>query len=307
MILPKYIGLCLIVSMLLAGCAGPAKKAAQSKTVDTELAQELSAARATFSRGAWTQAASLYRLALKRTELMDDPSEIANAAFNYAATLVQTGDYNGARAALIEAKTEALRAGAPTSDIVSLEAHVAQLQGKLDEAAKLSDAALADKSASAEDRLQATLVKGQIACARNDLPAARAVAAQARALVAGGTSPAFAAGIAELDGSIALLDHNPALAAERFDRQSTFLREGKLYGDMVRALAHAGQAYADANQPAPAADRCFRAARSAIAQNDLVTARPLLESATQYAAQATDAAMIDRIHQLRKTLPPITP
>ena len=289
--------------LVLTGCGGSAKNAPPGKMVDTELAQELSAARATFSRGAWPQAASLYRLALKRTELMDDPAEIANAAFNYAATLVQTADYDGARLALAEAKVEAVRAAAPTSDIVSLEAHVARLQGKLDDAARLSDAVLADKAASAEDRLQATLVKGQIACAKSDATAARAIAAQARTLIAGGTSPSFAAGIAELDGCIALLDHNPALAAERFDRQATFLREGRLYGDMVRALGRAGQAYADANQPAPAADRCFRAARSAIAQNDLTTARPLLEAATNYAAKAVDSGLIERINQLQKTVP----
>ena len=138
--------------LLLTGCGGSAKTAPPGKAVDTELAQALSAARATFSRGAWPQAASLYRLALKRTELMDDPAEIANAAFNYAATLVQTADYDGARLALAEAKVEAVRAAAPTSDIVSLEAHVARLQGKLDDAARLSDAVLADKAASAEDR-----------------------------------------------------------------------------------------------------------------------------------------------------------
>ena len=292
-----------VMTLLMTGCGGSAKTAPPGKVVDTELAQELSAARATFARGAWPQAASLYRLALKRTELMDDPVEIANAAFNYAATLVQTADYDGARLALAEAKAEAVRAAAPTSDIVSLEAHVAQLQGKLDDAVRLSDTVLADKAASAEDRLQSTLVKGQVACARKDSTTARAIAAQARTLIAGGTSPSFAAGIAELDGCIALLDHNPALAAERFDRQATFLRDGRLYGDMVRALGHAGQAYADANQPAPAADRCFRAARSAIAQNDLAGARPLLDAAASYAAKAVDNGLIERISRLQKSLP----
>ena len=300
----NHIGLCFIALLLsMTGCGGPAKNNARAKAVDTELAQELSAARATFTRGAWPQAASLYRLALKRAELMDDPTEISNAAFNYAATLVQTADYDGARIALAEAKIEAVRAGAPTSDIVSLEAHVAQLQGRLEDASQLVDAVLADKTASAEDRLQATLVKGQIACAVKNVGAAKAVAAQARTLVTGGTSPAFAAGIAELDGCIALLDHNPALAAERFDRQAAFLREGRLYGDMVRALARAGDAYGEANQPAVAADRYFRAGRSAIAQNDLMAAQPLVEAAGNQAGKAGDVRLIARVEQLRKAFP----
>lgn len=298
------IGLCFLASFLsTTGCGGPAKNNAAAKAVDTELAQELSAARATFTRGAWPQAAGLYRLALKRAQLMDDPTEIANAAFNYAATLVQTADYEGARTALAEAKVEAVRGGAPTSDIASLEAHVAQLQGRLEDAAQLVDAVLADKTASAEDRLQATLVKGQIACSVKDIGAAKALAMQARTLVTGGTSPAFAAGIAELDGCIALLDHNLAVAAERFDRQAAFLREGRLYGDMVRALAHAGDAYGDANQPALAADRFFRAGRSAIAQNDLMAAQPLVEAAGNQAGKAGDARLITRVEQLRKMLP----
>ena len=108
-------------SLLIGGCGSAPKATGPAKTGDVELVQELSAARATYARGAWPQAASLYRLALKRAEVMDDPREIANTAFNLALTLAQMADYDGARAALQEAKPEASRAAAPTSDILALD------------------------------------------------------------------------------------------------------------------------------------------------------------------------------------------
>jgi ATP/maltotriose-dependent transcriptional regulator MalT len=294
------------LSLLLAGCAAP-KSTAPAQKGDVELVQELAAARQSYLRGAWPQAVALYKLALKRAEAMDDATEIANTAFNYASALVQVGEYDTARLALREAKAEAATAGAPTADIIALEAHVARLQGKMDDAATLADSVLSDKSAAPADRLQVTLVKGQVACALKNAAGAKEAAGQARALIGTSTSPASAAGIAELDGCIALLDGKPAVAAERFDKQSTFLREGKLYGDMVRALARAGQAYADANQPAESAHRYFRAARSAMAQSGVNSGPALLEAASVQAEKSGDAGLIERVGQLRKTVPTTGP
>src|SRR3954469_12490618 len=103
------------------GCFGP--KAAPSKPGgDVELAQELSSARAAFTRGAWPLAASLYGLALKRAQAMDDPAQIADTAYNYAAALTQAARYPEAREALEESRVEAGRAKSPMVDIITLEA-----------------------------------------------------------------------------------------------------------------------------------------------------------------------------------------
>jgi tetratricopeptide (TPR) repeat protein len=300
----------LLVPFLLfscvTGCGGGGAKG-PTKVGDVELSQELSTARASFTRGAFTQAANLYRLALKRAEVMDDPSEIANAAYNYAAAELQIGEYDKARSALHEATTEAARAAAPTTDITSLESLVAYLQGKPDEAAALASGVLSDKKSQSEDRLQATLVQGQIACDRKDALAAQSSVEQAKKLIGTGVTPTFAAGIAELEARIAVLQQNYPVAAERFDKQADFLRQGKLYGDMVRALARAGDAYAEANQPAPAADRYYRAGRSALAQNGTINPRPLLEKAATQAEKSNDAALADRVAEIRKTMPTTVP
>src|SRR5258706_15728167 len=226
-----------------AGCFGP-KPSGSKPGGDVELAQELSSARAAFTRGAWPLAASLYGLALKRAQAMDDPAQIADTAYNYAAALSQAGRYPEAREALQESQVEAGRAKSPTVDIVTLEARVARLQGDLDAAAALADSVLGDKAATPEQRLQAYLVKGQVAAARKDSAAAAEALRQARGNIGTGTSPAFAPGIEELAGEVALLEQKPAAAAERFDRQADFLRRARLYGDMYRALGRAGAAYA---------------------------------------------------------------
>jgi tetratricopeptide (TPR) repeat protein len=292
--------------LMSSGCGGGAIKGS-TKQGDVELSQELSTARASFTRGAFSQAANLYRLALKRAEVMDDPTEIANAAYNYAASALQLGEYDNARSALREAALEAVRAGAPTADIASLESLVAYLQGKPEDATALVNGVLADKKSQAEDRLQATLVQGQIACDRKDAAGALSAVEQAKKLIGTGVTPNFAAGIAELEGRIALLQNNAPVAAERFDKQAEFLRQGKLYGDMVRALSRAADAYSEANQPALATDRYYRAARSALAQNATSSPRTLMEKASAQAEKSADPALVDRVAQLRKTVPTTVP
>ena len=120
----------------------------------------------------------------------------------------------------------------------------------------------------------------------------------ARAQVGQGTSPTFAAGMMELDGKIALLNKEYPTAADRFDKEAGFLRQAKLYADMVRTLARAGKAYADASQPELAADRYYRAAQSAAAQNDPISAE-LLDIADKLVDGQLKAAMVN----LRKSLP----
>src|SRR3954470_1278066 len=106
--------------LLLAGCGGgPPKPSAPPK--DVELAQSLSTARSAFNQGAYAQAASLYGRALKRAEVMDDAEEIANAAYDYAAALIQSGKVADAAVALRESEAEAIRAKQRTTDILLLQ------------------------------------------------------------------------------------------------------------------------------------------------------------------------------------------
>ena len=61
----------------------------------------------------------------RRARLMDDSHAIADAAYNLAACLTDLGQYQSARAYLLEAKAEGRRAGGRITDVLLLEAMVA--------------------------------------------------------------------------------------------------------------------------------------------------------------------------------------
>jgi hypothetical protein len=76
---------------------------------------------------------------------------------------------------------------------------------------------------------------------------------------------------------------------------------------MARALARAGAAYAQADLPAAAGDRYYRAARSlAAARPDDPEAARLLATAQGIAERANDSARLSLIRSLQRQLSPAT-
>jgi hypothetical protein len=144
-----------------------------------------------------------------------------------------------------------------------VEASVARLQGKPDEAKALADEVLALKSPPSDaERLQAYVLRSEVACDAGDADAAARELSQAPAPAAAG-GPSLGARYAGARARIDALKQDWPSAADQFDRQADLLRQARRYAPMSRALADAGHAYRAAGRSDAASDRYYRAARSA--------------------------------------------
>jgi hypothetical protein len=240
---------------------------------------------------------------------MDDAERIGDAAYNLAAASVSLKQYDRARTLLAEARAEYRRAGVPITDVLLVEAKVARLQGRADEAVALADAILTQQSppAAASDRVRAQVIKGEIACEARDAAGAAAALAAARGELRGGggrskdagdPDAALAAGVAGLEGCVATLRGEPANAADAFDRAAALWRQARQYHPMARSLGRAAAAYREAGEARPAADRYYRAARSTFGQRELEDALDLARSAAQSAGEAGDEDLRRRAEAL---------
>lgn len=247
--------------LTLAGCA--ARPTAPPK--DKELSQAGDLARAAFEDGAIAKAVELYRKALNRARVMDDATEIGNAAYNLALCHTILGRLDQASASLAEAKAAFERSGSPPADVLLLEATIAQRQGNLEQALSLADQVL---SASPDEshRFQVALLKGTVAYEQDDAPRARIALAEADQHHVANTP--LLASRERLAGNIFLLEGNPAAAAAAFDRAAALFQEARHYRDMAITLRRAGEAYREAGDTQRAEDRLFRAKRSLTAQGE---------------------------------------
>jgi tetratricopeptide (TPR) repeat protein len=297
--------LCLI---LLPGC-GLFSRPAAGPPPDAELAAATSAARVAYERGLVREAAGLYERALTRARAMDDSAQIANAAYNAATCFTSLAQYDRASELLAEAKNETRRSGGRAADVLLMQARVAWLQGRTTDALSIADEVLATvPPAHPSERVQAHCLKGRIACDAGDQGTASAELAQARKDAADTTDttdaadPIAQARLAELTGRVELLQGRSAQAASEFDHEASLLREGHLYADMTQALGRAAAAHKDASQPQLAADRFYRAARSAYAQGDRPEALRLIKAASETAEAAADASLLRMIRSLSREI-----
>ena len=292
---------CLLV-LLTAGCftntpppTGPPR--------DAVLANAMSSGRLAFERGLNGEAVVLHRQALDRAREMDDARAVSDASYNLAAARVRAGDHAGAAAALLESEAETRRVGGNVADVLLLRATVARLNGTPSEAAALADRVLADPASrpTAGHRVQAHVLKGEVAAQEGNWPVAEEQAKLARAGLgrAGNTaSPALLAGVVGLRGRIARGHGDPAEAARLFDRRADLLRQARQYRDMADATADAAEAWMALGIPAEAGPRYYRAARAAAARGEEAGARSLLSRA----AEAADAARDERLAALVEAL-----
>jgi len=233
---------------------------------DVVLASAMTSGRLAFERGLEAEAAVLFRQALNRAREMDAAAAIADASYNLAATLVKAGDYPGAAAALFESESEARRAGGSVADVLLLRARVARLDQTPDEAEALADRVLTDSASrpSAGHRVQAHVLKGEVAAEKGNWPVAQEQARLARVAlgrVGDTVSPALLAGLVGLQARVAGGRGNLEESARLFDRQAALLRQAHLYRDMADAIADSAQAWLSLGKPTEAGPRFYRRAR----------------------------------------------
>ena len=285
-----------LVVLLFSGCSTPPPPSPEK----TELSRVTTAARTAFEMGSASQAARLYVRALKMARVQDDPVEIGNNAYNLAACLIAIEKYDDARSMLREAKREFERAKRPVSMIILLDAKAARLQGNGNDALSLADQVLASlkQGDGGTYPLQVALLRTQIACDRGDAAMAKAEFAKAQKELQGNDDPILRADASGVAGRIALLENDPARAAQEYDRQADSYKRAGKYRDMALSLGSAGQAYLDANILVPSVDRFYRSARSLHAQGDELAALKMVEAAIASGEKAGDQESLMRTKAL---------
>lgn len=282
--------------LVLSACSTPPKPDPEQ----VELSRMTTTARTAYEQGSASQAARLYLRALKMARVQDDPVEIGNNAYNLAACLIVLEKYDDARSLLREAKREFERAKRPVTMILFLDAKAARLQGNAEQAVALADQVLASlkEGEGGTYPLQVALLKTQISCDRGDIPMAKVEYGKAQKELQTTDDPILKADAAGVAGRIALLENDPARAAQEYDRQADACKRARKYRDMATSLGAAGQAYLDANILLPAADRFYRSARSLYAQGDELAALKMIEAAVAAGEKAGDQDSLMRTKAL---------
>ena len=277
---------CAAIVPWLSGCIAP-----HGPSGDHELRAATTAAQLAFGEGQLSLAAQMYARALSRARAMDDSPAIADAAYNLAACLIEMGEYQQARDKLDEASAEAQRAGGRVIDVLLLKATVARLEKKPSDVFTAAEQVLSHRPPpTGAERSQAYLIEAEAACDAGDSHTAARYMAQVNVAVL--SSPTLQARLAEARGRIASLNKDWRGAATEFDRAAELWRGARRYSSMSRDLGHAANAYAAAGLSALAADRYYRAARSAFGLGDTVASMNLIVTA-RAAARTAGAADLE--------------
>ena len=283
---------CLTLMFIVVGCSSgpeatstaflPESTDAPTTSPATNPAQEA------FQRGDYKQAVSLYQEALTHSRMMDHPLHIGNDAYNMAAALIELGRYAESRELLLEAELDLVRADEAIADVLLLHAKAARLEGLSTHALSLAKRIERDPRSKplTRHRVQAMILEGQIACDARDLAQATLMFADASSMIGEVKYPSVQAQFAELDARIAAMEGRNQDAAKARDRQVNYLRAAKWYRHMSQALADAAVEYQQINDRRSAADRWFRAARSASAQANRADAVAWAENALHEARLA---------------------
>ncbi|MFH1039204.1 MAG: hypothetical protein V1789_11120 [PVC group bacterium] len=294
-----------VLTLLLTACSssGPARR------IDPELSQAAASARMAYDRGEFKLAARHYRLALQRARVMDDAGEIGNGAYNLAACCLEEGDLDRAEDLLGEARRAFLQAGGIPTDLPLLQARVALLQGRPEEAESLlrEEVCVDQGSLTPAVRLQAAFLRTRLAILADDDQAAASELVAARQLLEETEDDLAAAEYAALEGDILLREGSASEAGAAFDRQAGLLRRSARYAAMAGALARAGDAYRRAGDYCSAGDRFFRSARNLFARGDITASLEMITSAVETGEQCEQEAFREDVRglfeEIRKVVP----
>jgi tetratricopeptide (TPR) repeat protein len=203
--------------------------------------------------------------------------------------------YEEALGVVQHANTEMVLAGHGNSDdFLLLEATILYLSGDSDEAWKITDRILVTPTqASSIIKSKTHFLQGLIASQRGDTEKLHA------AIVSLGQpkQPLLRADRQELLGRLAMAEHNWDAAIEAFDVATKLRRQALDYRGMVKVLALAGKASAEAGRAKQASIRYLRAGRSALLQGRFANAQKWLNRAAQIANSASE----DQILQEART------
>ncbi len=281
--------LVLAACLMAVGCAStPPAMPPEELFRDPALVQLDSMARKALAGGEAARAARLYGLVLQRARVMDMSEEVAKAAYNQGACLLIDGRPEEARSALREAASEWDRQGEDAAPAWVLEAKAAHMLGDKAGARQLIDRVVEANTAQG-GQAQAWILYGQWGCEERDAAEAGKALARARQLM--GDDPSLRAGVASLEGQLALVEGRAAEAVRGFDLEASWLRHAERFDAMAVALQRGGAACAQAGDARGAAQRYFRAARSFYGQRALVPALRAVELAVEQAARAEDDAL----------------
>ena len=296
-----FLAFCLcgfVFYLMLTGCVKPAPETAVE--IDSEYSRSMTAGRLAYDQGLIEQAARFYQQALRRARAIDSAPQIGDAAYNLAACWIHLNQLEKARDLLDEAKTEITSIHGNIADIQLVEAKVARLQGKSEEALMLADQVLSSPESYPTDnlRLQVYLLRGQIACDKDDAALALQELQKAKYTARLVSDPPLQADISALAGRIHLIKNEPVKAAKEFDNETRLLQQAKRYPEMAHALQNAAEAYLSAGDYSLAADRFFRAARSTFAQGQNSAALKLGHLSFSAADKAEDQSAKIRVQAL---------
>jgi tetratricopeptide (TPR) repeat protein len=258
---------------------------------DEQLLRSLSAARSAYLQGESELAANLYRDALERARERDDQKALAGISHDLGAAELQKGD---AKAALATARAalEELGPQEPGAAPLRLVEAVALYRlGETEEAAAAARMVVSDGQAGPVVRARAAFLEGLIAAQEDDL---RTVEAALSRLQVPDQNAELAVDRVELTGWRALLAGDLPQARQAFLDAADGRRLALDYRGMGRALAAAGDAAAQEQEFADAADLFLRAGRSAAVRGESAHARLWLGRAEALAKRARKPEVLEQ-------------
>ncbi len=291
-----------IFPTVLGGC-GSSQVARQGPVADEDLERLNRAAHLAFSKGRLPQAAALFKNALERAYIRDDVKAIVDAQYNLAVCLLKMQAYDEALDLVRQAEEELSLAGRDESaDLLLLKAVLFYKLGNQVDAWSISAQILAMAPQ------PAPVVQGRTHFLRGLIAFERGAVKQLRNEIAAlgqPKIPSLRADLFELQGHLAMAEHNWTAAIEAFDQGVKLRRETIEYAAMVKGLALAGKACEKAGQLKQAAIRYLRAGRSAVLQADFEGAQIWLSQAAQLAGKAGDDKIVQEanayLEQIEKT------
>ncbi len=286
-VLVLLVGACVVAFVLASvwSCQTPSHRESGGSE-DERFEQLNSAARTAFHQGNISLAETLYGKVLERAYMQDDLPAVVDAKYNLSLCRMRLGRYADALVTIQSAKRDGgVAPGQGSADLKLLEARILYHLGRIDAAWHISESLVGGAGASSPGiGAMAHALRGLIACDRSDIQAARAELA-AMGDVSGDY---LQAEHAALSGRIAMLEKDWQGAIDAFEEEISFRRRAHHYGAMAEALARAGLAWEASGDLSRAANRFFRAGRSAQIQGMRPEAFRWLTRAHELASRVGD-------------------
>lgn len=290
----------LFAVLLAAGCAAPPAP----RFTDADWVSHVTTGRGAYERGDYRRAADAYGRAQQRARALDDADALAISAVNRAMALVAVGQaadalagLDEALAGLDEALADARIEPARRAELLVAAARAEQARGQPAAALERVAAALELNPAPAL-QAQALLAKSGAELAQENSAAATRALADMSAKEWVALPASLQAEQAEMRAAIAAAEKKPKDASARQDEAAVLWKKAGRLPEMARALAAAGRQALAADDPAGAADRFYRSARSLWAQGLRPEALRVLEEGVAVAERLDDESVAKKMGEL---------